>query len=229
MEWQAVVMALQILMLAVGWTLFQKARAELSAKAAEEPVLSEVRALQRQVKELLNEIEEAGDAVTAKIEGRCVEARELLMALEHRLMAAQEAADRPAAPRRSSRRAAPETAAEAPDDAPVEAVVQTSQARQTAAKPAAKTSKSEVPAAASGKRAAKQKTQAPLSAEAPRPRGISAAAENTPPSPELSAFALRRSSVYALADQGEPPAAIARQTGLSEGEVETLLGLRLQR
>src|SRR5687768_16654551 len=107
MEWQAVVMAMQILLLATGWVLFQKARAELSAKAAEEPVLSEVRALQRNVKELLAEIEETGDAVSSRLESRCVEARELLHALERRLGEAAEREAHPApAPKRAGRRAA---------------------------------------------------------------------------------------------------------------------------
>ena len=44
MEWQAIVLTSQIMLLAVGWALFQKARAELAARAAEAPILSEVRA-----------------------------------------------------------------------------------------------------------------------------------------------------------------------------------------
>ncbi len=44
MEWQAIVLVMQILMLAVGWLLFQQARGELSARAAEKPVLGEGKA-----------------------------------------------------------------------------------------------------------------------------------------------------------------------------------------
>jgi hypothetical protein len=181
MEWQAVVLAMQILLLATGWVLFQKARAELSAKAAEEPVLSEVRALQRNVKELLAEIEETGDAVSARIESRCMEARELLLALERRLEAVPEPQPppRPAPAKRSGRRAATAVATlPAPEPEPPVAVVA-----------------AELPSAA----------------------------------PELSAGALRRETIYALADTGASSSDIARQTGLSVGEVETLLGLRLQK
>lgn len=175
MEWQAVVLAMQIMMLAVGWVLFQKARAELSAQAAENPVLSEVRALQRNVKELLAEIEETGDVVTARLEARCVEARELLRALELRLETAPEPEPRPKPVKRSPRRTA---------------------------------------------------AALPVSEEAP---AVAVVAVESSPQSELAGKDTRREAVYSLADSGKSSGDIARQIGLSEGEVETLLGLRLQK
>jgi hypothetical protein len=179
MEWQAVVMAVQIMLLATGWVLFQKARAELSAKAAEEPVLSEVRALQRQVKALLAEIEQAGETATARLESQCAEARSLLEALERRSeVAALPSEPRPALPKRSRRApSAPTLPQEIPQDTPA-AVVR---------------------------------------------------AADPPPVSEPPSTARRRETIYALADTGATPSSIARQTGLSEGEVETLLGLRRQK
>jgi hypothetical protein len=66
--WQAMVFSVQILLLAAGWTLFQKARGELSARAAEAPVLTEIKALHRNVKRLLQEIETTSDHASAQIE-----------------------------------------------------------------------------------------------------------------------------------------------------------------
>jgi hypothetical protein len=209
MEWQAVVMALQILMLAVAWVLFQKARAELSAKAAEEPVLSEVRALQRQVKALLLEIEETGEAAAAKVEGRCVEARELLLALERQVNAVQLSTETAVAPKRNGRRAASALV----DDTPIQAVITSSSTEtvETAPTPTKKR------AATGAKRGRSTVTEAEQT--------VAVAS----PAPELSPTLLHRNSIYSLADQGETATAIARKTGLSEGEVETLLGLRVQR
>jgi hypothetical protein len=45
----------------------------------------------------------------------------------------------------------------------------------------------------------------------------------------VSPRAQSRKKVYQMADSGVAPAAIARTTGLSEGEVETLIGLRQAR
>ena len=207
MEWQAVVMALQILMLAVAWVLFQKARAELSAKAAEEPVLSEVRALQRQVKALLLEIEETGEAAAVKVETRCVEAREILLALDHQIQTASLLAEMAAVPSRNGRRAAPVL-----ED---EMVVSAALPMET--EPLETTPALTKKRAATGAKRSRATTTEQVQA------AVAAA-----PVQELSPTTLRRNSVYALADQGEAATTIARQTGLSEGEVETLLGLRLQ-
>lgn len=190
-EWQIVVLVLQILLLAVGYFLFQQARAELNARAAETPVLGEVKALQRSVKQLLAEIEETADRTSERMERRCAEAQELLNALEHRIAAAQEAQHSlPLPPPERTQAAAPRR-------------------REKVAKV--------LPA-----------PNAPTIAQ-----GIAVAAENysgaQEPNRDLTARDARRQAVYALADAGESPADIARATGLSEGEVETLLSLRFQR
>jgi hypothetical protein len=84
MEWQAVVLAVQIMLLAAGWLLFQRARGELSARAAETPVLAEVRALQKSVKLLLAEIDAAADRQAQRLENGCAEAATLAAELESR-------------------------------------------------------------------------------------------------------------------------------------------------
>ena len=193
MEWQAIVFALQILLLATSWVLFQKARAELSAKAVETPVLNEVRALQRSVKQLLAEIEAASDSASAQVESRCEKARELLAALDRTR----------------------EQTAEQTDSAPVSR-------RPLPAAPRPKRTTRVRPSADAGWMA-EQKPAA--QAVAVRRETKDAAVKAAPD----SAYAARRQEVYSLTDAGEPLTAIARQTGISEGEIETWLGLRKNR
>ena len=179
MEWQAIVFALQILLLATSWVLFQKARAELSAQAVETPVLNEVRALQKNVKQLLAEIESASDRSAAQLEARCEKAQELLAALEQKTEAAP-------APRRTL--------------------------------PALPARPKRTPRVGPTARA-NWKPTTDLEPEA------QALVAQSP----LSAAAARRQEVYALTDAGESVAAIARHTGISEGEIETWIGLRKNR
>jgi hypothetical protein len=89
MEWQAVVLAIQILLLAAGWVLFQRARGELSARAAETPVLAEVKALQQRVKQLLAELESATDRQAARLEGGCADAIAVLTEIEKKVRDAE--------------------------------------------------------------------------------------------------------------------------------------------
>ncbi len=77
MEWQAVVLVMQILMLAVGWFLFQQAKGELSARAAETPVLGEVKALQRNIKQLLTDLDQTSGRASQHLETQCRQAHEL--------------------------------------------------------------------------------------------------------------------------------------------------------
>lgn len=194
MEWQAIVMAIQILMLAISWVLFQKARTELSAKAAEAPVLSEVRALQKQVKVLLAEITEAGETASARLEAQCATARDLTLTLQ-RLMEEVRQGSETSPVRRSTRR---------------------SSLNQSHTKGVLSPEETET--------LPLQDAQRAVTSQVPDRAVAHAPAASAPTSTEA-----RRRSVYALADQGQPAAEIARQTGLSEGEVETLLGLRPQR
>ena len=170
MEWQAVVFALQIMMLTVGWMLFQKAKGELSAKAAEAPVLTEIKALQRSVKQLLLEMTEASHHTSARLEVQCAEARTLVTDLEERLERAQFLRGN------LSTNQSPNQPV-----APVLTVVETYE---------------------------------------PKLR------EPTYASPTLSSREERKRLIYELADAGASAAAIARETEISEGEVETLLALR---
>ena len=193
MEWQAVVLVMQILMLAVGWFLFQQAKGELSARAAETPVLGEVKALQRSIKQLLADLDQTSGRASRQMETQCRQARDLaavlsdqiesLSALQNRCLSLPE----PETPRHLPRLTmvtepylmdAREAIADAGEDS--------------------------------------------------RSRINSADALPTAPPYPASSRDQRRAHVFALADAGETPGEIARETGISEGEIETLLGLRLQ-
>ncbi len=79
---EAIVITLQILILTVSWTLFQRARADLSARAAESPVLQEIRNLERSVRVLLKEMELQSAEASDVLGAHCRQAREILDALE---------------------------------------------------------------------------------------------------------------------------------------------------
>jgi hypothetical protein len=55
----------QALLLLLGYVLYRKAKRDLSARAAETPVLSEISSLQRNVKDLLGAMEEASEETNA--------------------------------------------------------------------------------------------------------------------------------------------------------------------
>ncbi len=80
-----VVFFLQVVAAIWTWTFYKNAKRDLNARTAEAPVLKEVAALQKSVKELLGAIEEASQETTARLEVRCAEARFVLGALEERL------------------------------------------------------------------------------------------------------------------------------------------------
>ena len=198
MEWQAVVLALQILLLAAGWLLFQRARGELSVRAAETPILAEVRALQKNVKLLLSEIESTADrqalrlengcsdavAILDEIENKIRDAEHRLLDYEERLQAVGVVPDRDARRSRNSEYRTSEFAGEQiiVSDAGLKLAV---------------------------------------------PQGIGTIAANiSSESGRGSDARSRRDKVFLLADSGLGTAAIAQATRLSEGEVETMLGLR---
>jgi DNA-directed RNA polymerase specialized sigma24 family protein len=185
-EWQAVVLALQIFLLAISWALFQKARAELSARAAETPVLSEVRALQRNVKQLLQELTTTGAKTAEQLEAQCADARELLLELDSRL---EVLTDTTLALR------------EAGQTLPGLAAVESGPEPFSSSKPPLASAQAVTLTLGESKRDG----SAPLTKRT------------------------QRQVVYTLADAGANASEIARETGLSEGEVETLLGLRAQR
>ena len=209
MEWQAVVLAVQILILAVGWVLFQKAKAELSVKAAETPVLGELRALKLQIKQLLDEIETAGDSVSGQLETQCRDAQALIQELGVRINEAEQTLHAP--------RAFPahETVSEGYAPFAVSAV---SSHAEEASKKAPRRAKS---AAGTSSAAATVATK-PTTTRTAKITESFAVAEAV----ALVGMAARRQQVFALADEGKEMAAIARQTDISIGEVETLIGLR---
>ncbi len=145
MEWQSAALAVQILLIVIGWSLFQHARSQLTAQAAETPAVMEMKSLHAQVRVLLEQIERTSDQSIERLEKECAKARQLLQELEYYN---QQGFAQPALPIRPS---------------------------------------------------------IPVMRELNSPRG----------------------QIYEMADRGEPPAVIARRMGLSEGMVETMLGMRL--
>lgn len=197
MEWQAVVLTIQILLLAIGWVLFQRARGELSARAAETPVLTEIKALQNNIKSLLAELKHTADEKAEHLEQRCEDARAMLEILDSRLAESEQVALR---------------MEEAADQCNAAVLRNAAEASPSAGQ--------SVPLRLSSESIAQ-----PL---ADFREGINLAMTNSINSRD-SAHQQSRNLVFSLADAGEKPAAIARAARLSEGEVETLLGLRLQR
>jgi hypothetical protein len=112
--WGSIILVANFLLLVAGWLLFQQAKAELNARAAETPVLAEIKALQKSVAAMLEQIKLESGQTSVQLEVRCAEARELLAALDRRLDEAKPAPR--ATPRRreavAAVRASDETSAE---------------------------------------------------------------------------------------------------------------------
>jgi hypothetical protein len=202
MEWQAVVLAVQILLLAAGWLLFQRARGELSARAAESPVLAEAKELQSGVKQLLAEIESTADRQSLRIERACSDAGAILAELENMILDAESCL------------------------AQLEQTTSDSSIRPTRSENYAVT-----PTDGPGSSAARYSRESPTGLRSLVRQETEPALINSSVTPVATrdTVMVRRDMVFALADSGESPAAIARTTRISEGEVETLLGLRIQR
>lgn len=180
----AVIFTLQILLAVWMWTFYNNAKRDLNARNADAPVLTEVHALQRTVKELLAGIEEASQDVTARMEVRCAEARFLLGSLEDRLSQIEV----------------------------IEAVLDEGQSQKTMAGDMADLLLYEP------KRAEMQA----IASTAPSPFAV--VGETIEKKEEDREAIYQRA--YALAEIGESLADIARETGLSEGELELMLRLR---
>lgn len=183
MVWQAIVIVLQILMLSVSWLLFQQARSELNAQAAEAPVLTEVKTLQHNVRQLLDEMEQSSERNAVQLEARCGAARQLLSDLEQCLQSIEVA-------------------------------------RQEDAFASTRTLVSAATSDISGlpSRLDRHTSQTLVSGAS---RGPVAAGLSGSPSTD-------RDHVYMLADRGHTSIEIAKAVSMSEGQVETLIGLRSQ-
>ncbi|MGC8668679.1 MAG: hypothetical protein ACP5VE_11250 [Chthonomonadales bacterium] len=80
-----IVLVVNILLLVGGWILFQQAKSELTSRAAQIPVLTELRELHKSIAALIERLRLEADQASAQLEARCTQARELLMALERKL------------------------------------------------------------------------------------------------------------------------------------------------
>jgi len=308
MEWQAIVLVMQILLLAVSWFLFQQARAELTARAAETPVMAEVKTLHVNVKKMLDELEQTADRSSSRLENGAEAVRELLGDLEterrdtiercdllttrsveleawyaeiqagfqqaEAVVTAQIVRTEETLTARIVQAEETLTARIVQaDDTFAARLVQADEA--TAARlalidNAAVSSETATPTEASlpvqttkvngSRRAAGQKRRAAEAPESTESNSVTAAvllSEDSIPAAEVSiqnveqpepvietpvlavvsneiptevsSRTARRNEVYALIDSGQLAPAVARRTGISEGEVETLIGLRVRR
>ena len=297
MEWQAIVLVMQILLLAVSWFLFQQARAELTARAAETPVMAEVKTLHVNVKKMLDELEQTADRSSSRLENGAEAVRELLGDLETERRDTIERCDllttrsveleawyaeiqagfQQAEAVVTAQIVRTEETLTArivqADDTFAARLVQADEA--TAARlalidNAAVSSETATPTEASlpvqttkangSRRAAGQKRRAAEAPESTESNSVTAAvllSEDSIPAAEVSiqnveqpepvietpvlavvsnerptevsSRTARRNEVYALIDSGQLAPAVARRTGISEGEVETLIGLRVRR
>jgi hypothetical protein len=80
--WSSIILVVNILLLIAGWLLFQQAKSDLTARAAQIPVLSEVKALHQSITALLEQLKMESGHMSAQLDARCVEASRLLAALE---------------------------------------------------------------------------------------------------------------------------------------------------
>lgn len=80
-----IVLVVNILLLVAGWILFQQAKSELTSRAAQIPVLTELRELHKSVAALIERLRLEADQASAQLEARCTQAKELLIALERTL------------------------------------------------------------------------------------------------------------------------------------------------
>ncbi len=129
--WSSIIMVVNILLLIAGWLLFQQAKSDLTARAAQIPVLSEVKALQRSIAGLLEQLKLESAQSSAQLEARCREARDLLAALDRRFDDAKEGKQAGRSARRRESPAA-ERAAPRPAEAAAELAVPDNSARYQA-------------------------------------------------------------------------------------------------
>jgi len=120
--WSSIIMVVNILLLIAGWLLFQQAKSDLTARAAQIPVLSEVKALQRSIAALLEQLKLESSQSSAQLEARCLEARDLLAALDRRLEDGREVRTVSKTSRRREAAVAERTSprATAPEEPPVQ-------------------------------------------------------------------------------------------------------------
>jgi hypothetical protein len=93
--WGTILLGINILLLLAGWLLFQQAKSDLTARAAQMPVLSEVKALQKSVAALLEQLKMESIQTSAQLDARCAEAKDLIAAIDRRLEEAPTQAARP--------------------------------------------------------------------------------------------------------------------------------------
>ncbi len=87
--WGGMVLAIEILLLVAGWLLFQQAKTELTARMAQVPVITEIKELKRVIASMLEQLKVESSQISTQLEVRCLEARELINALDRKIDEAQ--------------------------------------------------------------------------------------------------------------------------------------------
>jgi hypothetical protein len=80
---EAVLTTVNVLLLIAGWVLFQQAKSDLTAKAAEASLQDEVRELRTGIARLLEQLKMESSHAAAQMDARLVEAKDLLARLDH--------------------------------------------------------------------------------------------------------------------------------------------------
>ena len=191
---QYIVLALQIVLLAVSWVLFQQAKTELNAKAAEIPVLTEVQALHDRVKQLLVELERTAEREADRVANECSRAETLLAAMH---VASMQGVCGPVTPVAST---IIDPALAAVHRVTVQPEISTSNPIHQ------QDDDFLAPSEQDGRVVAVDQEGASVNRSSANPMS-------------------RREAILRLAMQGESSADIARSLGVSEGEVETVVGL----
>lgn len=195
-------LAVQILLLVAGGFLYHQARSDLTARAAQMPALTEVRALEQTIASMLEQLRLETVQTTAQLEARSREARDLIAVLDRRIEEIRQPG--PARPA-GSRRAAPAQAAPEP-----------------AASEEAAPEPPEPPADAPAAEEPPAQTAAAQSADPP----LTLVDAQTGGGGGMVSQDVRIKAICTLADRGVGVPEIARATGASESEVELVLEVR---
>ncbi len=83
--WGGMVLAIEIFLLVAGWLLFQQAKTELTARMAQVPVITEIKELKRVIATMLEQLKVESSQISTQLEVRCLEARELINALDRKI------------------------------------------------------------------------------------------------------------------------------------------------
>lgn len=100
--WGGMVLAIEIFLLIAGWVLFQQAKTELTARMAQVPVITEIKELKRVIASMLEQLKIESSQISTQLEARCLEARELINAMDRKIDEVQKTPVKSVSRRRAS-------------------------------------------------------------------------------------------------------------------------------